>query len=355
MGGKSYKTIIAGLVLLSSCVKDKPQPASNTAGASGSTYIVCEGNFGNGNGTLYSYDRLKDTAYGDIYKQVNNQSLGDVFQSMVRIGDRFFLCINNSDKIVVLNAADKKQVGTISIHKPRYILPISDTKAYVSALYDDKVYIINPQTLQVTGEIPLPARNPEGMCLYNNEAIVCTWDTLSNSIYTIDIASDKVIKTIKVGGSAPQSALLDKQQMLWVLSGNKEKKRTAAITRVDPSTGAILTTFQFSADVDALKPVFNKTKDTLYFIEVDYKGKTANNGIYRMPIDATILPAEPLIAAKQYQYFWALGIEPATGHLLVGDPKGFIQKGSVLVYRQDGTLRKTLAVGLGPGFFYFDQ
>ena len=265
MGGKNYKAVIAALVFLASCVKDKP-PIPVVTETGGSTYVVCEGNFGNGNATLYSYDRTTDTTYGDLYKQLNNQSLGDVFQSMTRIGDNFFLCINNSDKIVVLNVADRKQVGAINIPKPRYILPISNTKAYVSSLYDNKLYIINPQTLQVTGNITLPARNPEGMCLYNNEAIICTWDTLSNSIYTVDVLADKVSKTIKVGGYAPQAALLDKQQMLWVLSGNKEKKRTAALTRIDPSSGTTLKSFQFSADVDAIKPVFNKSKrHTLFY------------------------------------------------------------------------------------------
>lgn len=354
MGGKSYKTVIASLFLLGSCIKDKPA-APVTTGTGGSTYVICEGNFGNGDATLYSYDRAKDTTNGDLYKQLNNQSLGDVFQSMTRIDDQFFLCINNSDKVVVLNAADRKQIGTINLPKPRYILPISETKAYVSSLYDNKLYIINPQSLQVTGSIVLPARNPEGMTLYNNEAIICTWDTLSNNIYTVDVLSDKLSKTIKLAGYAPQAALLDKQQMLWVLSGNKEKKRTAYLTRLDPSTGTTLKSFQFSSDVDAIKPVFNKTKDTLYFIEVDYKGKVGNNGIYRMSIDATNLPSQPFVAAKQYQYFWALGIDPATGQIFVGDPKGFIQKGSIFIYQQDGTLKRTLTVGLGPGQFYFDQ
>ena len=74
-----------------------------------------------------------------------------------------------------------------------------------------------------------------------------------------------------------------------------------------------------------------------------------------MAIDAMDLPSQPFLAAKQYQYFWALGIDPATGQIFVGDPKGSIQKGSVFIYQQDGTLKRTLTVGLGPGHFYFDQ
>ena len=74
-----------------------------------------------------------------------------------------------------------------------------------------------------------------------------------------------------------------------------------------------------------------------------------------MGIHDAALPAQPFVAAKQYQYFWALGVDPVTGNIYVGDPKGFVQKGSVYIYQQDATLIKTFSVGLGPGHFYFDE
>ena len=357
MGGKGYKTLIIALCcFVASCKKDKPDAVNNSVpGATGNVYVVCEGNFGTGDATLYAFDPATDSVYGDLYSIANGQPLGDVFQSMQRIGDKLFLCINNSDKIVVVNASDRKLTGLIAIPKPRYILPISATKAYVSALYDNKVYVIDPQTLQVTDTITLPSQNPEGMCLYNNSAIVCTWDTAGNSVYKIDVNTDKLIQTIKVAGYAPQEALIDKEQMLWVLAGEQYSGKTATWTRIDPSTGEILTSYTFPADANAVRPMFNNTKDTLYFIEANQNGGTADNGIYRMGIHDAALPTQAFIAAKQYQYFWALGINPISGNIYVGDPKGFIQKGSVYVYRPDASLVKSFNVGLGPGHFYFDE
>ena len=357
MGRKSYKILIVFFSCwLASCVKDKPGSLSNsTPGTTGNVYVVCEGNFGGGDATLYAYESLHDSVFGDLYKTVNHQSLGDVFQSMKRIGDQFFLCINNSDKVIVINAGNWTLAGTINIPKPRYILPISATKAYVSTLYSKKVYIINPQTELVTDTITLPCKNPEGMCLYNNTAIICTWDTAGNNIYQVDGTTDKIVQTIKVAGYAPQEALSDKEQMLWVLSGNQPEGKACAWTRIDPSTGRILKSFTFPADADAIRPVFNNSKDTLYFIEANYYGGAANNGIYRMGINDMALPSQPFVAAKQYQYFWALGIDPATGNIYIGDPKGFIQKGSVYIYKTDGTQVGSFNVGLGPGHFYFDE
>jgi DNA-binding beta-propeller fold protein YncE len=357
MGGKNYQGLILVLCcLFASCVKDKPASINHaTPGATGNVYIVCEGNFGNGDATLYAYEPLHDSVFGDLYQAVNHQPLGDVFQSMTRIRDQFFLCVNNSDKVVALNANDRTLAGTINIPKPRYILTISTTKAYVSTEYSNKVYIINPQTMQVTGAIDIPYQNPEGMCLVNNNAVIATWDTASNSVCSIDITTDKITQAYKTAGYAPQEVLVDKEQMLWVLAGNPTDGKTCTWTRIDPSTGEMLASYTFPADANTVRPVFNITKDTLYFIEANQDGGTANNGIYRMDIHSLALPTQPFVAAKQYEYFWALGIDPSSGNIYIGDPKGFIQKGTVYIYHPDGTLVNSFNVGLGPGHFYFDE
>ncbi len=272
---------------------------------------------------------------------------------MQHIGDKLFLCINNSDKVVVLNAADWTLAGTISIKKPRYILPINATKAYVSTEYDDKVYIINPQAMAITGSITLPYLNTEGMAAYYGDAFICTFDTASNKVYKIDEGTDQIAQTIQAAGFATQEVLLDKEQMLWVLSGDQPDGRPGALTRIDPSTGVQLISYQFPADADPIKPVFNPTKDTLYFMEA-YNTGTLKNGIYRMDIHAASLPSAAFVAEAQYQYFWALGIDPVNGDIYVGDAKDFIQKGTVYVYRPDGTAKGNFNVGPAPGHFYFD-
>jgi hypothetical protein len=143
--------------------------------------------------------------------------------------------------------------------------------------------------------------------------------------------------------------------MLWVMAGNVTKGRSATLIRIDPSTGNILKAYTFANGVDPIKPAFNKTRDTLYYIQVKYDGTTNGNGIYRMSILDNELPTVSLIPTLPYQYYYALGIEPGTGYLYVGDPKGFTQKGTVGIYQQDGTLLKTFTTGLGPGQIYFGE
>lgn len=350
-------TIVSVVMLLSACVKDKPaEPDTHVPvpSANGNVYVACEGSLGNGNSTLYLYNYITGTEHGNIYETSNTGSkLGDVLQSIIKIGDKLYLCVNNSDKIVVLNAADHKQVGIISVPKPRYILPITATKAYVSTLFSNKVYIINPQTMQVSGSFEMPYLNPEGMLFRNNKAYICNWDTACGNVYAVDVNTDKIVDTMPVMNRAPHAMTVDKDGNLWVLSGNVHKGKNSAFT-IFNNNDDFVKSYHFPNKADVIKPVCNNAKDIIYFIEVDYNGGTVNNGIYRMSVTDNILPNTPFIPAQKYQYFWALGIEPQTDKIYVADPKGFIQKGTVNVYDVAGKQTNTFSAGIGPGNFYFD-
>ncbi|HTN45378.1 MAG TPA: DUF5074 domain-containing protein [Flavipsychrobacter sp.] len=316
--------------------------------------FVCEGSLGNGNASLDLFDKDSSRFYENIFDAVNKQSLGDIFQSITLIDGRYFLCINNSDKIVVINKADYTLQGIINIPKPRYILPVNSQKAYVSTLFSNNVYVINPQTLQMLKSIAMPHKNPESMVLWENKAIICTWDTSASMIHYMDVQTDEITESVNVPGKAPQEALLDKQNKLWVLSGDVYRKVDARLTRLDPIDGKILKSYTFPAGTDVVKPRLNHAGDTIYFIQVQYDGSTANNGVYRMNVETGKLPDEAFVKAGTFQYFWAIGVEPGTGNIFIGDPKGFSQKGSVVVYAPDGTRLNEFKTGVGPSSFYFD-
>jgi len=358
MGRKNNQIVscVLGIILFfTACVKDKPSPSTPpvVVDSANNVYVICEGSLGNGNSSLSLYQTDDGQVFEDVYKAANNQQIGDVLQSITPIGDRFFLCVNNSDKVVVINKNDHKLVGTISIPKPRYILPISANKAYVSTLFSKKLYVIDPQALSVTKTIELPYENAEGMLLRNGTVYICPWDTATDKVLLMDVNTDEVIQTITVASRAPQEAVTDKDGKLWVLSGNAYKGKDGALTCIDPRSNEVVKSFLFAHKIDPLRLVTNNAKDHLYFIEVDYNGGTANNGLYRMGIDDASLPTQALVPAIKFQYFWALGIEPLTDKIYLGDPKGFVQKGSVGIYNTNGVKEKEFNVGIGPGHFYF--
>ena len=353
MDGKIIQAL-ALLFFLGSCKpKEGTQPVINAAGDK--VYVTCEGRYQNGNSMLSLYFPQTGNVYSDVYQSANGKGIGDVLQSMVRIGDRLFLCVNNSDKIVVINAGDWKLQGTIPIHQPRYILPVSATRAYVSTLKNGKVYIINTQTLQVTGSISMPFSDQEGLLLAGGGALICNWDSAAHSLSAVDTATDNIGNPILLPHASPTDIATDAEGKIWVVGGNIFQGLAPSLSRIDPLTGAVLADFNLPSSADAMRLSFNAAKDTLYWLETNYNGSASNNGVYRTSIHAGILPSTAFIPAVSNQYFWALGIEPSTGNIYVGDPKGFIQSGAVNIYRPDGVLIKTFGVGVGPNHFYFEQ
>jgi outer membrane protein assembly factor BamB len=357
MGRKNLQALVLILlVCLSACKKDKPDPAPQQPidTTTNKVYIACEGLFGSGNAALSVYDVEKDVAYEDVFSTSNSTKVGDVLQSMAIVGDTIFLAINNSNKLIAISATDYKVLAQMQVSSPRYILPLGNGKAYVSSLYSRAIFIVDLKSMKQIGAIEMPKENTEGMLLHNGKVYACAWDTSNKSLFEIDPSTNAVTKQIPLAGYAPQEVLADKHGMLWVLSGNVQKGKSSALTCINPADGSIVKSFSFPAKADAIRPVFNKAKDILYFIEVNYNGGTEYNGIYKMDITSSELPAQPFIPAAQFQYFWALGIDPVTDYIYVGDPKGFIQKGSVYVYDKSGNKLKQFDVGVGPGHFYFD-
>lgn len=352
MGGKNCKAVIALLLFALACKKpvSPSNPSFTDTSAHHRVYIVGEGRYTAINSTLGLYLPDKDSVYRDVFQPANSQPLGDVFQSMVAISDRLFLSVNNSNRISVIRKDNFQLLGTIPVSQPRYILPIDSATAFVSSLYSNKVTSFDPQTMQVTGTISLPYTNTEGMALFNGKAWICIWDTACHALYGIDITT-KAVSSIPLDGAAPQEIVLDKYNNAWIIAGNVEDGVPATLTRIDLNSFA-KKTFKFPT-AEPIKPVFNATRDTLYFIEVNYKGTTSDNGIYRMSISDTALPTHAFVQAQTNQYFWALGIDPTTGNICIGDPKGFNQSGDVYIYSPAGAQLRVFQVGIGPGHFYF--
>ena len=356
MAAKGHQILILLLCLAASCVKDTP-PATHASlpSATQGVYVICEGLYPLPDAGLYLYKPSADSVFGELYAAANSgATLGEVFQSMARIGNSYFLVVNNSDKIVVLDTATLHATHTIALQQPRYILPVDAGRAYVSTLYSNKVYVLNTATCGITDSILLPTASAERMCLVDGYAYLCSWDTTVSCIYKVDISSNSLTQTIPVAGRATHDMVVDKNNTLWVLSGDEPYGYTASLTHIYPPTGDVLGVYTFSSSANPIKLTMNGAADTLYYIDADVMRTTGTaSGVFRMPITGTSLPSSPFITAAALQYYWALGVDPVSGLVYVGDPHGFNQKGTVTVYNPAGAALHTFQVGIGPGSFYF--
>lgn len=306
-------------------------------------FIVNEGNFRWGNGSLsfYSYDSAR--LYNTVFESVNGRPLGDVPFSLAQSERSLFIVVNNSGKIEVANLSTLKTSATIdSLISPRFICLINASKAYVTSLYSDSVAIFNPATAKLTGFINL-ASTSESIIKTGDKVYVANW-TRGNEVVVIDPSDDRISGRIEVGAE-PESMVIDRNNSLWVLcSGGWNGDSMAELIRIDTETDQIEARLAFpdrSHYPSALN--INKSGDTLYFID---------NGVRRMSIDDAELPSVPFIEGDNH-YFYRLGINHGNGEIFVTDAVDFSSRGFVLRYNRQGELIEELEADIIPGSITF--
>lgn len=341
---RSTLFFLTGVFLLQACVKDKPdsvpEPVISLTPASKKVFVINEGNFGSGNASVSLFDPAKNEVVEDFYKTQNSAALGDVAQSMSRVNDNYYVVVNNSAKILVCDK-DFKKTGQISgLTSPRYLLPVSNQKAYVSDLYANAISIIDLNTRTKTGSI-LCYGKTEQMALVFGKVFVT--NTESNYVYIINPSSDKIEDSVLVGKYA-SGIVADKNDKVWVLSTGDLPNAVGKLSKINPLTNSVDVSFAFSSSEFPGSLCLNKGKDTLFFL---------NSGICRMAVTASSLPATPLIA-KGTRNFYGLAVNPDSYFIYAADALDYSQRSTIYVYDQNGNQKTTFKAGINANGFYFE-
>ena len=307
-------------------------------------FIINEGNFGWGNGSVSFFDFTESKVYNHLFQKANDRVLGDVPQSMFIMDSLGFIVVNNSGKIEVVNIKNFSSVNTITgLPSPRYFLPVSESIAYVSDLYGGSITQIRLDDFTITKTIET-GMSTEQMIKIGDELFVANWSG-GNKILVINPILGEIIDSIEVI-IEPNSMVLDKHQRLWVLcSGGFLNEEMPGIIRIDPATREKEETFRFSVlESSPSHLCINGLCDTLYFL---------NNGIFEMPVTETEIPSEPLV--QNGKLFYSIGIDPESGIIYAADAIDYQQKGKVFRYLPEGALKDSFDVGIIPGSFVFNR
>lgn len=339
------RILLAALIISSlfSCTKDKTSDDQNPIfeASLGGVYISNEGQFTNGNASVSYYGGSTQNVVGNAYYAANREALGDICQSMYLINDKIYLVVNNSGKIVVTNAFSMMHTGTITgFTSPRYFLPVTSTKAYVTDLYSNQISVVDLTSNTITGHIPLNGSS-EALLLHNGYAYVTNMST--SELYKINVSTDNVSDSVQVspGGN---SICEDKDGKIWVLGGGDYLTGApGGLTRIDPATGDIELSLTFGSTNYPTKLRINSTGDTLFYID---------NHIYKMAITDIALPSTPFVVSGG-RSLYGLGYDNATNLLYVSDAKDFQQNGRIYRYNTNGALIDNFAAGIAPGDFLF--
>jgi YVTN family beta-propeller protein len=332
-----------GLVLVS-CkeddLPDNPEPGLFSDGF----FILSEGNFGTGNSSMDFYQRGTGLQ-ADVYAGANGGlSPGDVLQSMTRIGDRYFLVVNNSGKIDVLDPETAKLSGSITgLTSPRYILAAGSNKAYVTDLFSGSIAVVNTATLQVDGQISTGTWT-ERMVAIDNKIYVALMGR--DKIWILDPATDAVLDSLETGRE-PEGLLTDNEGHLYILSTGGFMESAPELRKVDAATKVLEQQW-------VLGGVGDYVNDLALSADGQYLYWLGPGGVYRMETSAATAPTTPWIATDASVYAYSLGVDPGSGgEVLLGDAVDFSSQGRVFRYSASGTLLDSFQVGINPGAYYF--
>jgi hypothetical protein len=325
-------------------VKDKPESANQPQvqlSHNKKVYIVNEGNFMTGNSSVSLFDPGTSEVIENFYNVQNGSSLGDVAQSLTYYNSNYYIVVNNSNKIVVCDDQFKTKATISGFTSPRYILPVSNSKAYVSDLYANAIRVVNLNQNTAGASIPCVGWTEEMALVYNK---VFVTNKKSGYVFVINATSDTKEDSIYVGYNSG-SIVTDRFDKLWVLSaGNASTSVLPSLRRIDPLTNTVEKTLHFTSTDVPSNLCLNKTKDTLYFLNMD---------IYRMDIAAAALPAAAFIA-KGNKTFYGLGVNKNDHTIYVSDALDYIQRSNIYIYDASGNQKKVFKAGINANSFYFE-
>lgn len=324
--------------LLFSCKKDKPPVATtivttptNTAN---SFLLVCnEGNFRTGTASI-SRIETDGSVTLDMFKTTNNRPLGDVVQSITYIDNKYYIAVNGSAKIEVVNASDFKSITTIrGISSPRYIMPIGNNRAYVSNLKltntTNYVYEINSETITITDSIMINGWS-EKMVQVGNKVYIT--NVTNNYLYVINTLTNTIESTITLSEAVTDIAK-DNVNNVWVLCGDYNTQPNT-VAYVNTSTNTVTKTINFITDSNFMHIVYDATHDDIYLLNGDILklNKTTN--------------AFQTVVSKGTHVFYNFNIDAKNNQLILCDALDFSQRGYVYKYDLTNyTLLSTTKVG----------
>lgn len=332
------------------CMKWEAGDEESFSSSAVGLFITNEGNFQYGNASLSFYDPTTKRVDNEVFYRANAMKLGDVAQSMTLHNGVGWIVVNNSHVIFAIDPQTFKEVGRITnLTSPRYIHFVSDDKAYVTQLWDNRIFIVNPKKYEVTGYIDIPdmameSGSTEQMVQLGRYVYVNCW-SYQNRILKIDTTIDKVVDELEVG-IQPTSLAIDCYGKLWTITdgGYPDSPygyEAPSLYRIDTETFTIEQQFRFAKGDAPSEVQLNGRGDKLYWI---------NNDVWAMDVTADRIPVRPFLEYAETIYY-GLTIDPRSDEVYVADAIDYVQAGKIYRFSAEGELLDEFYVGVVPGAF----
>lgn len=379
-----FRLFCAVLMLsLSACEYEDDFPAGVGEGNI-EAIVLNEGRIGTNMGAISVLYR-NGMVSPDVFRVVNNRPLGDVAQSITMIHGNYFIALNNSKKIEIVNSQTFKSEGTILYTQaglPRQIVAVSDTTAIVSDLLSNNVSGVDlPSQLVRIRTVP-PYGDPleyivirkwveymevanrklfgmtaRGLYVFDLDNITQTGSRMIEEVY-----NEEITKTCKM--------LKDKSGRIWALMNERDKGRLTAILLkcIDPETEKVVTTCRLPfvskseakegevvGAVSYNRTDMDATKTLIYFSVRTYKQGLPNDSqqsIYTLNTEDGTFQLHRDVPGVDMMY--GCGVSPQ-GEVYICDCLDYsAQRGYIRHYKESGNI-ESYRVGVYPSQVYFPE
>lgn len=351
---KQLTFVFLTLLLVTSCSSDDDGAIDSPPVPLGDyevgTFVVNEGPFGTGTGTVTFISEDFSTVSPSIYNAVNASDIGNIVNSMSFHGTEAYIVANNSHLVQVVNRYTFESEATITtgLDNPRHFVAVGD-KGYITNWgdafvdTDDYIAVIDLSTNLVTGTIPV-VLGPEKVVAVGTNLYVAHQGAYgqNNVISVIDTTTDTVSTTITVE-DVPNSMVLNGTD-LWVLCGGTPSyagtETGGNLVKVSTTTNTVTQTLPF--EVVQHPSLLTSEGSDLYF--------TLDGGVYTMDMGATTLPTTSIISGFFY------GMTAHNGKLYATDAGDYASDGTLKVYDlATQAEEQSITVGIIPGGVYFNE
>ena len=345
---KQAYTIITFLLvmLVSSCHKETTGTITQ-----GSVIIVNEGNFGSHtNSDVSIYDPIKKTISNNLFTQENGFSMGNVAQSLYMIGDTAFIVMNNSARVVVADAKHNfKYLYNINIpnSSPRFFIPVGGSRAYVSELYANKIWIVDYRLGTILGTIPVSGWT-EHMLAQNGKIYVEEQTNPGgasvHALLMIDPTTDHITNTITLASDPGSMALTNQGKLLVMTSHQSTPLLNASLYQIDLLSFSVDRKIDFGTTRTPNYIRYSSLSDQILFSD--------SGGIYQMHPTDTVIPTSTFIRSNNWNVY-GLNADPTTGDIYISDAVDYQQASNIMRYSQTGTLIDHFTAGIISNGFVF--
>lgn len=319
----------------------------------------------------------------DVFRIVNNRPLGDVAQSLTYINGKYFITLNNSKKIEIVDPKTFKSEGTILYTQaglPRHIVAVSDSTAIVSDLLSNNTagaslpsqlvrirtkppygvpleYIVVRKWIEymTVAENKLFGITDGGLYVFDFDDISATGARVITDVY-----NEEMTKTCRM--------LKDADENIWVLMHEYTKYKISAVLWkcINPRTEKVVKIYRLPighktgaqiGDVVGASG-YNRTdideSETLIYFNVRTYVETnelrSQQSVYVLDTKTGRFYLHRHLPGVEMMYGW--GVSPK-GDIYICDCLDYsAQRGFIRHFKSNGNI-ESKKVGVYPSFVYF--